>query len=229
MSPRALARKAMRPGLPGLALLAAMQGTAAAGPGDACREQAALAERVHGIPSGLLLAIGKRESGRFDPEAGGVLPWPWAVNREGEDRYFTSPEEAIAYVAASQGAGSRSIDVGCFQINLKYHPQAFGSLAEAFDPAANAVYAARFLTQLHGQTGSWETAVAQYHSADPWRGVPYQQAVFATWQGTATAMPAALRPVVATGLRPAMVVRGIRVWTPGSAPAGNGLPRVITP
>ena len=30
------------------------------------------------------------------------------------------------------------IDVGCFQVDLFYHPYAFTSLEEAFDPDANA-------------------------------------------------------------------------------------------
>lgn len=213
----------------GVVLLALAPAPSWAGPGEACREQAALVERAAGIPEGLLLAIGKRESGRHDPQSGGVLPWPWSVNREGEDRFFASREQAVAFVAEAQRLGSRSIDVGCFQINLKYHPTAFASLEEAFDPAANAAYAGRFLTALHDREGSWEGAVASYHSATPWRGVPYREAVFATWRGLAASLAAPAWNV-------ANVVMGIRVWVPGAVAmalpvtrtAGH-LPRVITP
>ncbi len=225
----------------GFALFAAYAGHASAGPGETCRDQAALAERAAGIPEGLLLAIGKRESGRVDPQTGGVLPWPWAVNREGEDHIFESRDDAVAYVAAAQLAGSRSIDVGCFQINLMYHPEAFASLEEAFDPAANAAYAARFLTALHDRQGSWETAVAYYHSATPWRGEPYREAVLATWRGIADSPPH-LRPSSSGPVRGTL---GIRIWVAGMAnvalppprpvsairvgPVVPGLPRVITP
>ena len=232
-------------------LLAGWPGHALAGAGEACREQAALAEQAAGIPPGLLLAIGKRESGRADVQSGGVLPWPWSVNREGEDHVFESPAEAIAYVAAAQGAGSRSIDVGCFQINLKYHPSAFASLEEAFDPAANAAYAARFLAELHARAGSWATAVAWYHSATPWEGEPYRDAVLATWRGLADiAAPVGIAALPG----PLHLLMGIRIWeptplaavarAPDSAPAKvtrmtampvvfphpvHGLPVVITP
>ena len=224
----------------------ALPGRAAADMGEACRDQAAIAERAAGIPSGLLLAIGKRESGRFDMQTGGVLPWPWSVNREGEGRFFVSREEAAAYVASAEREGSRSIDVGCFQINLKYHPLAFASLDVAFDPAANAAYAARFLRELYDRQGSWETAVAYYHSASPLLGVSYREAVFATWHGlTQTATQIRPRPFGAI-----RVVMGIRIYTSGeayftpatvpasappSAPSSGterlsrGLPRVITP
>jgi soluble lytic murein transglycosylase-like protein len=237
-----------------LALLAAGPGRAAADVGETCREQAAIAEQAAGIPGGLLLAIGKRESGRFDAGAGGVLPWPWSVNREGEGHFFASRQEAAAYVAAAQREGSSSIDVGCFQINLKYHPMAFASLDQAFDPAANAAYAARFLRTLHDREGSWETAVAFYHSASPVLGVPYRDAVLATWHGIAAAA-SPFRPASSAAAR---VVMGIRIFTSGEAyfapgtipasatpatpasatpsapvpPAGHmvrGLPRVITP
>ena len=225
----------------GLALLVAAPNRARAAAGEACRDQAAIAERAAGVPEGLLLAIGKRESGRFDIQTGDVLPWPWAVNRDGEGHIFESREEAIAYVAAAQRQGSRSIDVGCFQINLKYHPIAFASLDEAFDPARNAAYAARFLTILHDREGSWETAVADYHSATPLLGVPYREAVFATWRGGAD-VAARFRSALPGPVR---VVMGIRIWTAGAAafypsaetafaaPAvarpGRDLPRVITP
>ncbi len=51
-------------------------------------------------------------------------------------------------VAAMRAAGMQSIDVGCMQINLRAHPAAFASIDDAFDPAANADYAARFLRDL---------------------------------------------------------------------------------
>jgi hypothetical protein len=222
----------------GLALLAAVPGRAAADMGETCRDQAAAAEHAAGIPDGLLLAIGKRESGRFDTAAGGVLPWPWSVNREGEGHFFASRQEAAAYVAGAQREGSSSIDVGCFQVNLKYHPMAFASLDQAFDPAANAAYAARFLRSLHDREGSWETAVAYYHSASPLLGVPYRDAVFATWHGLAGTAASSFAGTAASSfagtaassfagtaassLRPApsaavRVVMGIHIFTSGEA------------
>ncbi len=62
-----------------------------------------------------------------------------------------------------------------------HHPNAFASLDEAFDPAANALYAARFLNTLYGASGSWIQATAAYHSETPWIGAEYQQRVMARW------------------------------------------------
>jgi hypothetical protein len=189
---------------------------AIAGPGETCRQQAAAAERSAGVPAGLLLAVGKRESGRSDAQTGETLPWPWAVNREGEGHIFASLAEAVAYVAAAQRDGSRSIDVGCFQINLKNHPDAFMSLEDAFDPAINAAYAARFLSDLESRTGSWEAAVANYHSATPWFGEPYRDAVLAIWHGLAPPTG------IFANQNPVRSFMGIRVWGPSTVLASAG-------
>jgi hypothetical protein len=87
----------------------------------------------------------------------------------------------VAAVRDLQAHGVRSIDVGCMQVNLFYHPDAFASLNEAFDPFANAAYAARFLVELHERTGSWDTATAWYHSATPDLGEDYRRKVMAAW------------------------------------------------
>ena len=147
-------------------------------PGLQCRGAIREAERTAGIPEHLMAAIGRVESGRRGPD-GAVHPWPWSINAEGTDYVFESKEAVIAAVRALQAKGVRSLDVGCMQVNLRHHPQAFATLEEAFDPMANARYAARFLVQLKEQTGGWEKATAWYHSATPELGEPYQRRVAA--------------------------------------------------
>jgi hypothetical protein len=149
-------------------------------PGLACRQAIAGAERAAGIPTQLMAAIGRVESGRRDAQ-GLVHPWPWTINAEGAGAVFETKAAAIAAVKILQSKGVRSIDVGCMQVNLMHHPDAFASLEQAFDPVANAGYAARFLVQLHGQTGSWPQATALYHSATPDLGADYRRKVMAVW------------------------------------------------
>jgi hypothetical protein len=121
------------------------------------------------------------ESGRRDPVSGVMNPWPWTVNAEGQGYFYDSKAEAIAAVRAMQARGIRSIDVGCGQINLMHHPNAFRTLELAFDPQANAAYAARFLKELFAQTGDWNKATGMYHSATPELGAEYQRQVLAVW------------------------------------------------
>jgi hypothetical protein len=139
------------------------------------------AERSARLPLRLLGAIAEVESGRPD-DAGNVRPWPWTINAEGRGQFFASKQQAIDAVHALQAQGVRSIDVGCMQVNLMFHPNAFASLDEAFNPAANALYAARFLNTLYGMSGSWVQATAAYHSQTPAIGADYEQRVMARWQ-----------------------------------------------
>jgi hypothetical protein len=187
-------------------------------PGDACMAAGRAAESAEGIPNGLLLAIGQVESGRRDPDTGVMAPWPWSLNIAGDSRVFDTQAAALAALQEAQARGVASVDVGCFQINLLHHPAAFASLPEALDPAANAAYAARFLASLRLKAGTWETAVALYHSAEAERGLPYRDAVLTRWAGhTAdplSSYPAASDPFV------------IKV---GAAIAANGWPRVWGP
>jgi len=162
---------------------------------DACARATAAIEREMALPPRLLHSISLAGSGRWDKERRAGRAWPWTINAEGNGQYFPTKAEAIAAVRALQARGVRSIDVGCMQVNLFHHPAAFASLEVAFDPVANARYAARFLTELRGQTGSWPRAIAHYHSARPERGGPY-------WQRVATLLYKEFRDADALGAAP---------------------------
>ncbi|MBM3568067.1 MAG: lytic transglycosylase domain-containing protein [Alphaproteobacteria bacterium] len=149
---------------------------------DNCRVAIMRAERAHRIPADLMHAISLVESGRYDRGRQAKIAWPWTINAEGQGRFFATKAEAIEAVDALQARGVRSIDVGCMQVNLMYHRDAFDSLEEAFDPVINASYAARFLIQLKDETGGWPAAVQRYHSAKPEKGGPYRVKVDREWR-----------------------------------------------
>ena len=139
----------------------------AAGDAGLCVRAILAAQERHGIPGNLLLGIGLQEAGTR--RGGRLTVWPWAVNAAGEGRLFDTREAAMDWVRARSAAGVRSIDVGCLQINLRWHPDAFATLEEGFDPWRNADYAARFLKSLHDRTGDWTLAAGSYHSFTPAR------------------------------------------------------------
>jgi hypothetical protein len=159
-----------------------------------CTAAIATAERDGGIPAGLLAAIGQVESGRMDPVSGTVRPWPWTINAAGIDHFFASKAGAVAAVTALRARGVASIDVGCLQVNLMHHPAAFANLEEAFDPLANALYAARFLNQLFSGAGDWSAAAAAYHSKTLEIGAAYKEKVLAAWTPTGPTLPPAAGP-----------------------------------
>ena len=134
-------------------------------PALACAAAGHAAEQAAALPANLLVSIGMVESGHPDPLTGRISPWPWTVNADGTGQYFMDKAAAEAFVRLAESSGAHDIDVGCFQVSLQSHPDAFATLDDAFDPAENANYAAGFLNQLKNQTGSWNTAIADYHSA----------------------------------------------------------------
>ena len=181
---------------------------------DLCHAAGTAAEHTHNIPSGMLVAIGRVESGRRHPVTGVTVPWPWTINAAGTGRMFDNAAQAIEATRALRAGGLASIDVGCFQVNLLHHASAFSSLDVAFDPQANANYAAQFLAALRERTGSWEEAIAAYHSSTPALGGPYRDKVLGRWTGGGGA-PAMSRPVVTVWAMP-IAAFGMRVWTPSS-------------
>jgi hypothetical protein len=141
-------------------------------------------ERNLGIPGGLLTAIGLVEAGRPMDNGQSVI-WPWTVNVNGQGRYFATKEEAVNETRKLMDEGQRSIDVGCVQVNLRYHPNAFRTLDEAFDPATNVAYGAQFLQSLHELQGSWPNAVERFHSSEDGRRAEYRDKVLAVWNDAA--------------------------------------------
>lgn len=135
---------------------------AQATPQTMCDAAAATVAAETNVPLSVLRAITRVETGRA--RDGALAPWPWTVNMEGVGKWFATEDAARAYVFKRFKAGARSFDVGCFQINYKWHGQAFASIEEMFDPVKNARYAAQFLDTLHAELGSWSKAAGAYHS-----------------------------------------------------------------
>jgi hypothetical protein len=159
-------------------------------PAALCEAAITTAEYSGRLPAGLLKSIALEESGRRDAQTGTMRPWPWTINVGGVGQFFATKAEAIAAVRTEQDKGIRSIDVGCMQINLMHHPDAFASLDEAFDPRANALYAARFLNSLHAAGDDWNHAIGAYHSETPALADAYRALVLARWPHTDPRIPA---------------------------------------
>jgi hypothetical protein len=143
-----------------------------------CSAATHAAEQKWHLPAGLLGSIAKAESGRPITAMSDIRPWPWTIDADGTGLFLDSKQAAVAWVA-QQTPQHRYIDVGCMQVDLAMHPRAFASLAEAFDPTANADYAARYLTELYQNEsgGSWDIAVGLYHSHTTFLAAAYRERV----------------------------------------------------
>jgi len=173
MTPRS--RRGLGP-LLALAVLAAAGGaraeSAAVDPSDLCERAILDGARRGGVPAEVLHAVALTETGRH--RDGRMRAWPWAVNREGKGYWFESRDEALAFARKSLAEGRPSFDVGCVQINYRWHGHAFPSLEAMFDPEWTATYAAQFLRTLYEERGSWSAAAGAYHSLSPGEAAPYR-------------------------------------------------------
>jgi hypothetical protein len=158
-------------GLSALVMLACGASAETAQPDDEeyyaamCERAIVNGARRGGVPPEVLYAISLTETGRMT--GGRLRPWPWAINREGKGHWFKNREEAVAFGKQSLADGRKSFDVGCVQINYRWHGHAFPSLDDMFDPEWTATYAAQFLRTLYEERGDWSAAAGAYHSLSP--------------------------------------------------------------
>ena len=140
-------------------------GTAARADAQLCDLAAQRVAAESGVPAAVLLAITRVETGRT--QGGQLRPWPWTTNTQGNGAWFETREQAVAQARAAIARGQTSIDLGCFQINWRWHGQEFDDPAQLFDPLVAGRYAARLLGRLHDELGTWTAAAGAYHSRTP--------------------------------------------------------------
>jgi hypothetical protein len=140
---------------------------------DLCLDAIAEQEAQFGMPGGLLKAIARVESSG-SPYGDASKPWPWTLNVGGTGHYYPNKESALTALQTYRAESDVNIDVGCMQISLRHHPNAFADLATALDPAANVGYGALFLAALHDKSGDWMIASGDYHSTTPGFGDTYR-------------------------------------------------------
>ncbi len=129
---------------------------------DLCDRAATGAAAQTGVPVEVMLALTRAETGRN--RQGQLQPWPWAVNQAGQGHWFDTAAAAQDFVQAQLSLGYSNLDIGCFQLNHRWHGMRFPDLATMFDPEANALYAARFIAGKYRETGDWVRAAGAYHS-----------------------------------------------------------------
>lgn len=141
-------------------------------PWTACYIELSSAAGQFGVPLRILEAIASAESGR---EGNGFLwPWPWTVNVAGKARFFSSRQQAAQHASQAIKRGQLNVDIGCMQLNWRYHGSAFKDPNEALEPTANVKYAAKLLFQEYQASGTWAEAVSRYHSRKAHHAADYR-------------------------------------------------------
>lgn len=151
--------------------LAALPSAEALHAAESCEYAAMTVASEAGIPPEIMGALTLTETGRRLGDA--VRPWAWSVNAEGSGSWFNDPASALAFAEERVAMGRPNVDIGCFQINYRWHGENFPSVAAMFDPMTNARYAARFVRDLYQETGDWRAAAGAFHSRTPQNASKY--------------------------------------------------------
>jgi hypothetical protein len=146
---------------------------AQASPAALCEDAARYASQSTGVPLSVLRAVALAETGQTKFDKSNYSAWPWTVQSGNMGHWFDNENAAVQFVQTLMAEQRTNIDIGCFQLNMRWHGQAFQSLNDMFSPRNNALYAAQFLQKLYSQTGEWRAAVGRYHSSDGDRAEAY--------------------------------------------------------
>ena len=116
------------------------------------------AANAENIPLSVLYSVGLTETGQR-----GRLQ-PYAMNIDGPASWRPACPRPCACSRPAKGRGAKFIDIGCMQINHRFHAEHFESLEAMSDARRNVAYAAHFLKELRAREPSWTLAVARYNA-----------------------------------------------------------------
>jgi len=123
------------------------------------------AAKTEGVDPNLLMAISLIES-RRDLAGGRVVAWPFAVRTPKGAFYFRDLKTAKVFIVGELARGVRpyQVDVGAFQINLRYGSPYVFRFLDLLDPRTNARVAAKMLRKAMASTSDLVLGVGRYHS-----------------------------------------------------------------
>ena len=142
-----------------------------------CIAQFGYYEKRYNLPKDSLYSISLQETQKKHSKFNIGIVWPWTVNVEGVGHHFKTKAAAVNFTTSQLNQGKKSIDVGCMQVNLKYHPDAFKSINHAFSPRSNIEYASKLLKEKYYKHKNWNKAIGSYHSESTDRGRKYSDNV----------------------------------------------------
>ena len=116
--------------------------------------------KSHQVPADILYAIALTESGQH--YHGEQIPWPWALNIDGQSVFCVSQQVAVDRVSQAIRQ-QQSVDIGLMQINWRWHKQRFSTMNESLVPIKNLSAGATILYEQFEQTNDWWEAVGRYH------------------------------------------------------------------
>lgn len=133
------------------------------------------------VPAWFLYGIALQESKiLFGRRA---LPYPWTLNVKGQGKRYNTYEEALVALKWFVSNGLTSVDIGCMQVNWRWHGARLQTLERALEPYANIDAGAQILRAEYAVTRDWFKTAMQYHAgvitaSNRQRATDYANSVF---------------------------------------------------
>jgi soluble lytic murein transglycosylase-like protein len=130
-----------------------------------CARAIAFYEKKYSIPKNLLYSLSLAETRKYVKRYKSGVAWAWTFQSNGSSKYFYNYHDALKFLKLNIAKGNKNIDVGCTQINWRYHKHDFKMKPELMlDPNRNVEWTARSLKKNFKKTKSWKKAVSLHHS-----------------------------------------------------------------
>ena len=110
---------------------------------DLCDQSIEQVAASSSVPRDIIYKVARLESGRN--VGGRYVSWPWSLNNGGEGHFFNNSSTALSKLSKLRAQGKTNIDVGCMQLNLRWHAKYFDSEEQMMNPLDNVRYAAGYL------------------------------------------------------------------------------------
>ncbi len=135
----------------------------------------------NGVPPWFLYGIALQESKMLFGHR--ALPFPWTLNVKGQAKRYRSYDEALFALKGYVARGLMSVDIGCMQVNWRWHGNRLQTLERALDPYSNIDAGAQILRAEFVATGDWFKTAMRYHAgvinlANQQRAIGYATDVF---------------------------------------------------
>jgi hypothetical protein len=137
-----------------------------------------------GLPGNLIRAIALEESRRLNAETNQVQPWPWTLHAENRALFFSSRREAESALRQLRYRGVTNIDVGAFQVNIRWNGHLTERPEDLLDPAVNIWAFSQVIRECQSRMKRVREVISCYHTGQPSseRGRRYADRVITRWK-----------------------------------------------
>lgn len=115
------------------------------------------------VPADILYALAVQESNtKMNNKT--VQPWPFTIHDGKKGKRYANYEDMVGAANQLIANGQRSIDIGWFQVNWRWHGHRVKSVEELSVPWNNGIVASQILIEQYNKHKNWAIAAGRYHN-----------------------------------------------------------------